>query len=78
MIRASIEDSKLILFSDMTTITMASCSVLTRRKETQCPSCTSHRISLNVMLSAVDDYDPAAIKENTPNIHMTGSSLVPW
>ena len=76
-IRARIEDSKLSSFSDMTTIRTASCTVLIRRSETRCPSCSSHRISLNVMSSRVDKYDPAAIKKNTPNIHMTREQLSP-
>ena len=74
-IRARIEDSKLNSFSDMTTIRTASSSVLIRRSETRCPSCSSHRISLNVMSSRVDNYDLAAIKKNTPNIHMTREQL---
>ena len=76
-IRARIEDSKLNSFSDMTTIRTASCTVLIRRSETRCPFCSSHRITLNVMPSRVDKYDPAAIKKNTPNIHMTREQLSP-
>ena len=59
----------------MTKSRTASCSVLIRRSKTRCPSCSSHRISLNVMSSRVDNYDPAAIKKNTPNIHMTRKQL---
>ena len=74
-IRARIEDSKLNLLSDMTTIRTASCSVLIRRTETRCPSCSSYRIRLNVMSSRVDNYDPATIKKNTPNKHMKKEQL---
>ena len=76
-IRARIEDSKLKSFSDITRIRTASCTVLIRRSGTRCSSCSSHRISLTVMTSRVDDYDPAAIKKNTPNIHMTREQLSP-
>ena len=74
-VRARIEDSKLNSFDEMTTIRTASCSVLIRRSQTRSPTCLSHRISLNIMSSRVDKYDPAAIKKNTQNIEMTREQL---
>ena len=59
----------------MTTIRTASSSVLIRSSETRCRSCSSHRISLNIMSSTVDNYDPAVIKKNTSNIHMRTEQL---
>ena len=49
--------------------------MLIRRSENRCPSCSSHGISFNVKSSRVDNYDPAPIKKNTPNIHMTREQL---
>ena len=49
--------------------------MLIRRSENRCPSCSSHGISFNVKSSRVDNYDPAPIKKNTPNIHTMREQL---
>ena len=54
----------------MTTIRTASFSGLIRSSETRCPSCSSLKISLNVMPFRGDNYDHAVKKDNTPYIRM--------
>ena len=66
-IRAKIENGKLNLYDDMSTIKTIACSILISKNESLCSSCVEYRKVLKATATRISNYDPNNVSRNLPD-----------